>query len=315
MLPKVLNAMGVNRLWLLLDEWSNIPVELQPILADLICRSLLPAQSVTVKIAAIEERSRFKRFQEGGDYLGFELGADIAADVNLDDFMVFGNDEDKAKTFFGELLFRHVQPHLPADAVFTEREDFIRHAFTQQAAFTELVRAAEGVPRDCIEVARFAAQKADSQALSVPLVRAAAKTHYHRDKESAATANENARELLHWLIDEVIGKRQARAFMLQQGAPSQDELIRLLYDARILHVVRRGVAAKDKPGVRFNVYSIDYGCYVDLISTARAPQGLLQIEDERGSSQYVNVPADSYRSIRSAILDLKAFYARPSRFF
>jgi hypothetical protein len=39
-----------------------------------------------------------------------EVGADAAADLDLDDFMVFGNDADKAKEFFRELLFRHGWP-------------------------------------------------------------------------------------------------------------------------------------------------------------------------------------------------------------
>lgn len=39
-----------RRLWLLLDEWSAVPTELQPFLADMIRRCLLPVQGVTVKM-------------------------------------------------------------------------------------------------------------------------------------------------------------------------------------------------------------------------------------------------------------------------
>jgi hypothetical protein len=44
---------------------------------------------------------------------------------------------------------------------------------------------------------------------------------------------------------------------------------------------------------------IDYGCYVDLLSTARSPQGLFAADD--GST--VEVPPDDYR----AILNLREF--------
>lgn len=50
---------------------------------------------------------------------------------------------------------------------------------------------------------------------------------------------------------------------------------------------------------RYDVYKIDYGCYVDLISTSRAPVGLLAGTDD---GAFVDVPPDDYRSIRRAIL-------------
>ena len=75
-----------------------------------------------------------------------------------------------------------------------------------------------------------------------------------------------------------------------------------MFDARVLHLLKRNIAAHDQPGVRFDVYKIDYGCYVDLLTTARAPAGLLPA-GEAGAPQYVDVPPDDYRAIRRAILD------------
>jgi hypothetical protein len=53
------NLLGKRRLWVLLDEWSNLPLELQPYLGDLMRRTFFVMRNVTVKIAAIEYRSRF----------------------------------------------------------------------------------------------------------------------------------------------------------------------------------------------------------------------------------------------------------------
>ncbi|MGI8425937.1 MAG: hypothetical protein ACR2M4_04930 [Actinomycetota bacterium] len=98
----------------------------------------------------------------------------------------------------------------------------------------------------------------------------------------------------------MIGERRARAFLLRSDAA--DELIEALYDARVLHVLKRSVSTHDQPGVRFDVYKMDYGCYVDLIATAKAPQGLLPSDDEAGGPErYLDVPPDDYRSIRRAI--------------
>jgi hypothetical protein len=111
-------------------------------------------------------------------------------------------------------------------------------------------------------------------------------------------------------VDKVIGERRARAFLLPQ-TDRDDPLIATLYDARVLHVIKRGVAAQDRAGVRFDVYALDYGCYVEFINTARAPEGLFEADSEETTEgTWVEVPANDYRSIRRSILDLHEFRGR-----
>ena len=85
---------------------------------------------------------------------------------------------------------------------------------------------------------------------------------------------------------------------------SVSELVDSLYDSRVIHVLKRGVSSHDQPGVRYDVYKLDYGCYVELLNTTLGPQGLLPFNDEDG---FIEVPPDDYRSIRRAILNLKEF--------
>jgi hypothetical protein len=292
-----------KRMIVLLDEWSSIPLDLQPYLADLIRRAILPHRGITVKIGAIEQRSLFQLAGERGDYVGLELGADVTADLNLDDFMVFENDAGRAIQFFQELLYRHFisvendgsvpGPNSPGELV--------RFAFTQSNAFEEFVRASEGVPRDAINILSTAAQKAFRDPISIPHVRNAAKSWFQRDKEAAVSANPTAAALLHWIVDDVIAHRRARAFLIEAGHPPA--LITTLFDARVLHVLKRNISAHDQPGVRYDVYKLDYGCYVDLLTTAKTPLGLIQIDD----GSYADVPPDDYRAIRRAILDIGRF--------
>lgn len=308
-LAKIADALDGKRVWLILDEWSVVPLDLQPYLADLLRRSVLPVAGFTVKIGAIEQRSSFQLAGARGDYIGVELGADVSADVNLDDFMVFENDAAKAVSFFQELLFKHyksVAEELHQKDVCGASNDLLGAAFTQRPAFAEYVRAAEGVPRDAINILSLAAQRAGSAAISVDHVRGSARAWYSRDKEAAVAANPVARAFLHWIIDEVIGRRRARAFLLASNL--RHELIDALFDARVLHLLKRNISAHDQPGVRYDVYKIDYGCYVDLLTTARAPQGLLPMGDDGAAEEgFVDVPPDDYRAIRRAILE-------PSRF-
>lgn len=309
-LSNLVAALPAQRLWIILDEWSDVPPDLQPYLADFMKRCVFPVPGVTVKIGAIEHRSRFRASGAAmGDSVGLELGADTSANLDLDDFMVSNSDPDRAKAFFRNLLFRHVEAVFAAEGqthpALRNPQTLILAAFTQHNAFDDWVRAAEGVPRDAVNILSQAAQKAGEQPISVQHIRHAARLWYQRDKLNAASANRDAAGLLTWIMDEVIGQRRARAFLLKEG--EIHPLIDTLYDSRVLHVVRRGVSGGDVAGVRFNAYALDYGCYVDLFNTKKAPAGLFPTEDEAGNEVYSEIPQDDYRSIRRAILDLGSF--------
>jgi hypothetical protein len=290
---------------LALDEWVAVPYELQPYLADLLRRAVFPINGVVVKIAAIEQRSTFKLKGPFRDYIGIEVGGDVSTAVNLDDFMVFENDEARATQFLRDLLYKHYKAELPSTEI-KSAEDLMRTAFTQVNTFEELVKASEGVPRDAINILSIAAQKASDRKISIFDIRSAARNWYLRSKEAAVNSDPEAQRLLHWIIDQVIGARRSRAFLLRSG--TRHHLIDTLFDERVLHVIKRGMSSRDEPGVRYDAYKIDFGTYVELISTDRAPMGLLPVDAEE--KQFIDVPPDDYRAIRRAILDIAKFEAQ-----
>lgn len=291
----LVDVLDIDRIWLLLDEWSEVPYDLQPYLADLLRRTVVTLQKITIKIGAIEHRSVFSISRPRGEYVGLEVGADIFADLNLDNFLVFDNDQEKATNFFKTLIFAHYKSTSSDLAVLTA-DEFISAVFTQWSAFEEFVRAVEGVPRDALNLASAAATKAFGEKISVNHVRLAARDWYQQDKSAITRSTPELSTLLAFIVDEVIGKRRARAFLYSSN--SKHELIERLFDNRLLHVLKRNISSHDAPGERFDVYKIDYGCYVDLINTSKAPEGLFVANDD----EIVEVPKDDYRSIRRAIL-------------
>ena len=296
-LTGLISVLGTPRLWLLIDEWSEVPMELQPYLADLLRRTVLPISALTLKIAAIEHRSNFAILKGAGDYVGLELGADIAADLNLDDFLVFDNNQEKSTAFFKALIYRHYQVSDGSHADVTDADSLIQISFTQSPVFEEFVRAVEGVPRDALNLAAKIATKGFGQKIAMGHVRNAARDWYQQDKQAVIRGNTELDTLLARVVDDIIGRRKARAFLFPSSV--RDPRIEQLFDARLLHILKKNISSRDEPGVRYDVYKIDYGCYVDLVNTTKAPLGLFQSDDEDG---YIDVPRDDYRSIRRAIL-------------
>ena len=293
-----------RHLLIALDEWVSVPYEFQAFLADLLRRAFFPVRGIVVKIGAIEQRSTFKLSGENRDYVGIELGGDVSTAINLDDFMVFDNDERRATQFLRELIFKHYRADVP-DTEISTGEELVRRAFTQVNAFEELVIAAEGVPRDALNILSLAATKALDRKIGIPEIRVAARSWYERSKEATVSAIPEAQRLLHWIIEQVIGKRKSRAFLLRSN--TQHHLIDTLFDERVLHIIKKGVSARDQPGVRHDAYKIYYGAYVGLIATELATEALFFSDDD--DSTPVNVPPDDYRAIRSAVLDLSKFEA------
>lgn len=302
---------GRTRVWVLLDEWSSIPEDLQPFLADLLRRSFFNVSEATVKIAAIEHRSRFKIDQEGGQYIGLELTSDIRSNLNLDDFLVFDNDRERSITFFTHFLYRHAvamanERNIPAPK---SADELVSLAFTRRDVLEEFVKATEGVPRDAIHIISIAAQKAFGSPISMPNIRQAAHRFYQEDKIGAVDGNETLSRLLRWIIEDVIKQKKTSAFLLEFGR--RDGNVDALFDRRMIHVKARNMSSRDNPGLRYYHYKLDYGCYIDLIATKNMPADL---EAQEGTFVEdvlvggIEVPEDDARSYRRAILNLEAFY-------
>jgi hypothetical protein len=291
-------------LYILIDEWASLPLILQPYLAEFLKRSFLPHPRITVKLAALEYRSQFGIRKDRGAVLGFELGSDIAVSLDLDDYYVFDRNPSQVTSVFASLLQKHVTSELASDSdlarTLADGDNFVKAIFTSRNTFEELVRASEGVARDLINIflhSYFAAQRKGQDKIDKKTIVEAARKWFEEDKQQ--NLDDNLRLVLQRIVTEVIGRRKARSFLIPREL-EKDHVIQALFDARVLHLMRRGYADKENPGVRFSIYTLDYGTYVDLLTTSNAPAVDLVPKDS-DDPDFV-VPFDDKRSIRRIVL-------------
>lgn len=305
-LSYVLEQAG-SECYILIDEWANIPPDLQPYLAEFIKRGLLSVPNCTTKIASLEHKSYFRAHNAGQD-IGFEVGADLAAGLDLDDYYVLDRNRDQVLSIYKEVIYRHLLANTPSNYLSAEfdvntPDELIAYLFSNEDTFKELARAAEGVVRDLINIFTacvFASARRSRASIDKPTVKNEAREWYEKDKSEFL--DPEMQQTLQRIVAEVIGHRKARSFLLPRHLQKHPAILKL-FDARVLHLVQRGYADKDNPGARYNIYCIDYGTYVDLMGTVRQPELDLNLEgdDSLGEGE-IEVPSDDKRSIRRNIL-------------
>ena len=75
----MIESLDLRRLQILLDEWSAIPLDLQPYLAEFLRKIFFANPKVTLKLGTLEFRSNFSHSTELGQLLrGLELSSDTS---------------------------------------------------------------------------------------------------------------------------------------------------------------------------------------------------------------------------------------------
>ena len=257
---QAVHSLPNGRLWLLIDEWSAVPLDIQPIIADFMRRVLLPCRGLVVKIAAVERRSRFWQ-QTATGYVGFELGADMFTGLDLDDYitrLLTASHPDVG--FYRKLIVRHAL-ELARESRFDYAEEsyleFIAftHAFP---AFREAVFFSGGNPRDLLSIAALSATKTGAlDDIQFDVVASSSREFFVKAKESQARLLPSTRSLSGALRDFALSG--GRRFLVDRDYGSS--AVYDLLDQRLIHLLDRSVG----PGGKYDVYAIDLGMCSDAL--------------------------------------------------
>jgi hypothetical protein len=310
-------------LYLLLDEWTAIPEGLQPLLAEFLKRTLFVVPTVTVKIAALEYRSRFSEPLARNNQIGFEVGADVSSSLELDDYFVYDRNNARTEEVFAQVLYRHLTAEMTSLSTSVDdhggylgREYGVESAdrliellFASRRPYRELVRAGEGVIRDFIGIfasAYFDAVRRGGRAIDLLAVRTAARNWFASDKE--INVRRQHRDALDLICEEVLAKGRRRTFMVDRK-DEPNETLDALVDRRVIHVVARNVLDAERPTRRFSLYTIDYGLYVDLLDRRYAMMPEFAKAKRTTSAEHGGdvIPLNTRRYLRGCVLKPEDF--------
>lgn len=263
----LLTGLGIDRLFIVIDEWANVPIEAQPFLAEYFKRTFFPIPAVSIKILAVNYQCKFY-LEKNNDKIGFQLTADITDIIDIDGYFVFDEDSALVISYFSKLLYNHIGAELGWNLAIseTDKAEVVSKLFTQANAFNELVRASEGNSRDflCIFSQAYFSEFLHSTGnikIGIKNIEEAAAFWFEKGKLQNINTEKEAQRALSYILDNVLKDYKSRTFMVEFSNAKDPTLLRLLNE-RIIHRLNKIYSHPDRPGIRYNLYSLDYGSYV-----------------------------------------------------
>ncbi len=315
-LRAILADLRIDHLFIIIDEWSQIPISAQPYVAEYLKRAIMTIPEVCIKLLAVNYQYQLSK-QSDEEIIGIHVGADITNILDCDSYLIYDENPDLITGFFSEVLYNHLGVELHWDLAVTpeEKAKRILDIFTQKSSFIELVRAAEGNCRDflCIFSKAFwegYRQQGVTRAISIPHIHDAASSWFDYAKYVNIRYDIDSNKALIFIINYLIKGYKSRTFMVEASKAQSPVLIRLLNE-RVLHKLSGFYSHKDRPGERYELFNIDYGVYVRFIKTKgtvnESPQGafpfMSDVPNPPSDKQEFMVPRDDKRSIRRIVFD------------
>jgi len=266
-LPK---ASQDGRFLVLLDEISELSPLAQITFLNHIKRTIAELPGFVIVIAAIRHGATFSSNTDG-QRRGLELGADLNSIVDLDERYLPKFDWDGITTFYDTLIRRFSEIVIREGS--TRNETVPQHLMTP-GAFKVLANAAEGNPRDLLNILGAVAELAGNNFISERSMKEAVRNYFVRVKLKGITSSAEANRLF-LRLDEAVIRRAKRVGFLLPVDPELPDVRRVglfaaLYDARLLHLLEEDI--RDKNRQTCHLFKFDYGAYVAALDKLDSPR-------------------------------------------
>lgn len=303
--------------YILVDEWSSIPENVQPYFAHLLKKTLYPCSRIVFKIAMLEARSKFS---DSSQQIGIELGSELTYELDLDDKYIFDINPKDTTNYCVNVLYNQLCGNLP-DSYLRQRchcvslSDFIAMAFEEEQALFLLIKSCFGNARDllCIFNRCVLRAKQHNKKITINNVLLSVQEWFKYDKLS--NLNHHHHDFYNTLSSWVVESQKSRVFCIEEISYKKSTVLNLV-DMRLLHIVKKNVAIPDFPNKRFVVISMDYGEIAELLRSGililafASDQYEKNLAEKIPNAQTNFFPPSEYfkldhRRIRNVIIDIQ----------
>lgn len=279
-IENILAAIGANSLIIMIDEWAQLDIRLQPLFAELIRRTLSTSNKIHLKIAAIKYQSQFSCQIPGNPQrLGLVTGVDITELTDLNQIFTYDLDNHSVKIFLTHILSHHVGAEISNilkdqfPVVMLCEQEFYRvlvnNIFACESAYDYIIQASEGNPRDFLAILSECCTthgSLDALPISKDAAAQSAVGHFNGMKSQAIDCDETL-ELFNSIFRHCV-REESKVFLLSTDLCRRDDRINKLWNYRFIHLIDSNFVVTDKRDTaQYCVFSIDYGKILSLTNS------------------------------------------------
>lgn len=268
-LEEIIELSGARAICVLVDEWSSIELKIQPVLAEMIKKTLAVSDRISLKIVALKFLTRTSASVAAQEVIGLQPGIDIFPIVDLDELLCFDLDQQSVKDFLTLMLYQHccaIEISLKKKNIVQFEHFICEHLFADSDAYLEIVRASEGNPRDFLGLLASCSNRIQQR--NSPLDRQGAVKVANSNFTSFKQPNvqdPRTQKLFRDIFQEVVKNKQ-KLFLLSSDKAANSTHIQQLWHYRFIHMVASTYTVIDSAGIprEYSVFSMDYSKLLTL---------------------------------------------------
>lgn len=290
---EIAEAFEANQIVILIDEWSQIDTELQPVISELIRRTLCTSNKISLKFAALKFLTKFSG-KSRGRRIGLQPGIDITELTDLNQIFTFDLDRKAVRQFLIFILVKHILEAIGRDVLKYDFEDptkliwasvdgifsrLFEHIFESREAFDHFVRASEGNPRDFLAMISecCATHGAAQLPIGMKAVRASAINYFKTTKMANFSSDHKGAAILFEKIFSRCLKNKSKIFSVSKKLDQQSKELQDLWSQRIVHLIDNNYEYFHSETGEIHsssIYAVDYGKILGLRSDKNGAKNL-----------------------------------------
>jgi hypothetical protein len=286
----IIELCGARAIVLLVDEWSSVSLSIQPILAEMIRKTLAVSNKIFLKIVSLKFFTRTSALVVPPQRIGFQTGSDISLLVDLDGLLNFDLNPQRVTDILTLIAYKHICLEYTELERFpiSEFADYIStEIFDDISTYREVVRASEGNPRDFLSILSVCCTLAQKLGEGVKItsrnaVEAAIK-HFEENKSPEIKDLPEVNDLFNRIFARVL-KNHDKLFLISVKKAETDPRVLELWHNRFIHLVNPNYLEVDESYTphEYAIFSFDYGKLISLKLNARGEELLTVLEASTG---------------------------------
>lgn len=285
-IENILEVLESKSMMVMIDEWSQIALPLQPLLAEMFRKSLCTSNKISLKFAGLKYVTKFSTNVDNiPQRIGLQAGIDITELADLNRIFTYDIDHGAVKVYLTLIMLHHL-----IEEIFYKLKEakpeishlrmlnkdlytfVVKSIFENEKTYDYIIKASEGNPRDFLSILSECCNSTGPSNLPIkPDTAIYSSINYFSTMKSENIDDKNILDVFNKIFIHCV-KNESKLFLFSQEYCCNVNEICTLFHYRFIHLIEKDIPIiQDNEDIKhFCIYSIDFGKILSLVKT---PEG------------------------------------------